>query len=202
MQLTSSHTISHRACLKTRLESRLQAVRRGNRPKAELRTLPHGQAGIFQTRPQEQGGCLACRRGVLGSSPAPRTTRPHAFAGKTPALLGQTLWRAQFRWFTAACRWGATRVISQQHTTIERNRQMKIKDVPQVGKLGLTVTYPGRYGLVRRSLVTPRNPQTGAQQVIRQDLAHPPLTLEHLYSRQITSWEQVPLWDQALITQA
>ena len=34
------------------------------------------------------------------------------------------------------------------------------------------------------------------------NLAHPPLTLEHLYSRQITSWEQVPLWDQALITQA
>jgi len=43
---------------------------------------------------------------------------------------------------------------------------MKIQDVPQVGKLGLTVTWPGLNGLIRRTPVTPRNPRTGAQQVI------------------------------------
>ena len=48
---------------------------------------------------------------------------------------------------------------------------MKIKDVPQTGKLGLTVTWPGRNGLIRRSLVTPRNPRTAKQQVVRQNLA-------------------------------
>ena len=48
---------------------------------------------------------------------------------------------------------------------------MKVKDVPQVGKLGLTVTWPGRNGLIRRTLVTPRNPRTGAQMNIRQNLA-------------------------------
>ena len=35
---------------------------------------------------------------------------------------------------------------------------MKILDVPQTGKLGLTVTFPSRNGLIRRSLVTPRTP--------------------------------------------
>jgi hypothetical protein len=40
---------------------------------------------------------------------------------------------------------------------------MRIKDIPQVGKLGLTVTWPGRNGLIRRTLVTPANPRTPAQ---------------------------------------
>ena len=44
---------------------------------------------------------------------------------------------------------------------------MKILDVPQLGKLGLTVTFPGRYGLIRRSLVTPANPRTAAQLRVR-----------------------------------
>jgi len=48
---------------------------------------------------------------------------------------------------------------------------MKVRDVPQTGKLGLTVTFPGRNGLIRRMKVTPRNPRTSAQQVIRQNLA-------------------------------
>jgi hypothetical protein len=30
---------------------------------------------------------------------------------------------------------------------------MKIQDIPQTGKLGLTVTWPARNGLVRRVLV-------------------------------------------------
>ena len=48
---------------------------------------------------------------------------------------------------------------------------MKIKDIPQVGKLGQTVTWLGRNGLLRRSLGTPRNPRTPAQLTIRQNLA-------------------------------
>ena len=31
--------------------------------------------------------------------------------------------------------------------------------------------WPGRNGLIRRTLVTPRNPRSGKQQVIRQNLA-------------------------------
>ena len=65
---------------------------------------------------------------------------------------------------------------------------MKIKDVPQVGKLGLTVTYPVRYGLVRRSLVTPRNPQNGAQQVIRQNLATQAAAYDQLTEAQQEAW--------------
>ena len=44
---------------------------------------------------------------------------------------------------------------------------MKILDVPQTGKLGLTVTYPGRNGLIRRMKVSPRNPHSSAQTVQR-----------------------------------
>ena len=39
---------------------------------------------------------------------------------------------------------------------------MRIKDIPQTGKLGLTVTFPGRNGLIRRTAATPRNPRSGA----------------------------------------
>jgi hypothetical protein len=44
---------------------------------------------------------------------------------------------------------------------------MKILDVPQTGKLGLTVTFPSRNGLIRRSLVTPANPNSSAQLRVR-----------------------------------
>ena len=44
--------VALRACLKIRLESRLQAVGCGNRLKAGLQTLPQSEAGIFQTRSQ------------------------------------------------------------------------------------------------------------------------------------------------------
>ena len=47
---------------------------------------------------------------------------------------------------------------------------MIVKDVPQVGKLGLTVTWPGRNGLIRRTLVTPANPRTPAQLAVRDIL--------------------------------
>ncbi len=44
---------------------------------------------------------------------------------------------------------------------------MKIVDVPQTGSLGLTVTYPSRYGLIRRTRVTPANPQSARQLIVR-----------------------------------
>jgi hypothetical protein len=65
---------------------------------------------------------------------------------------------------------------------------MKVKDVPQVGKLGLTVTWPGRYGLTRRTLVTPRNPRSGKQQVIRQDLATQAAAYDQLTDADQEAW--------------
>ncbi|MCX6893314.1 MAG: hypothetical protein NTX51_17630 [Verrucomicrobia bacterium] len=65
---------------------------------------------------------------------------------------------------------------------------MKIKDIPQVGKLGLTVTWPGRNGLIRRTLATPRNPRTAAQQVIRQSLATQAAAYDQLTDAQQEAW--------------
>ena len=65
---------------------------------------------------------------------------------------------------------------------------MKIKDIPQTGKLGLTVTWAGRNGLIRRTLVTPRNPRTGAQQVIRQSLATQAAAYDQLTEAQQEAW--------------
>ena len=65
---------------------------------------------------------------------------------------------------------------------------MKVTDVPQEGKLGLTVTFPGRNGLIRRTLVTPRNPRTSAQQVIRQNLATQAAAYDQLSDAQQEAW--------------
>ena len=40
---------------------------------------------------------------------------------------------------------------------------MKIRDVPQTGSVGDTVTYQSRYGLIRRRKVIPRDPRTAPQ---------------------------------------
>jgi len=40
---------------------------------------------------------------------------------------------------------------------------MKIRDIPQSGSLGETVTYESRYGLIRRQKTIPRNPRTPEQ---------------------------------------
>ncbi len=68
------------------------------------------------------------------------------------------------------------------------NNRMKIQDVPQTGKLGLTVTWVGRNGLLRRILVTPRNPRTGAQQVIRQSLAAQASAYDQLTDAEQEAW--------------
>ena len=48
---------------------------------------------------------------------------------------------------------------------------MMIQDIPPTGKMGLTVTWPGRNGLIRRILVTPANPRTDRQMVVRDLLS-------------------------------
>jgi hypothetical protein len=40
---------------------------------------------------------------------------------------------------------------------------MKIRDVPQIGSVGDTVTYQSRYGLIRRRKVIPHDPRTAPQ---------------------------------------
>ena len=65
---------------------------------------------------------------------------------------------------------------------------MIIKDIPQSGKLGLTVTWPGRNGLIRRTLVTPANPQTPAQLAIRDHLAREARRYDALTEAQQDAW--------------
>ena len=65
---------------------------------------------------------------------------------------------------------------------------MKIVDVPQTGKLGLTVTYPGRNGLIRRTKVTPANPRTSAQTAVRSDLASQASAYRQMTDAQILAW--------------
>jgi hypothetical protein len=48
---------------------------------------------------------------------------------------------------------------------------MKIQDIPQTGKFGRSVTWPGRNGLIRRILVTPANPRTDRQLEVRELLS-------------------------------
>jgi hypothetical protein len=68
--------------------------------------------------------------------------------------------RAAAGWFRHVSAGPAARLLPARNC-------MKIIDVPQVGKLGLTVTWPGRYGLTRRQWVSPANPRTPAQLAVR-----------------------------------
>jgi hypothetical protein len=65
---------------------------------------------------------------------------------------------------------------------------MKIKDIPQVGKEGLNVSWQGRNGLLRKRLGTPRNPRTPAQLVIRQNLASQAAAYDQLTDAQRAAW--------------
>ncbi len=65
---------------------------------------------------------------------------------------------------------------------------MKIIDVPQTGKLGLTVTYPSRNGLIRRSWVVPANPRTADQLVARSRLAQMAAAWDSLTESQQDAW--------------
>jgi len=65
---------------------------------------------------------------------------------------------------------------------------MKIQDIPQTGKLGLTVTWPGRNGLIRRIFVTPANPRTDRQLVVRDLLAQEARRFDALTDAQQDAW--------------
>jgi hypothetical protein len=70
---------------------------------------------------------------------------------------------------------------------------MKIQDIPQTGKMGLTVTWPGGNGLIRRILVTPANPRTDRQLEVRDLLSQqarrfPP----HLFGTGCSSSVEMP----------
>ncbi|MCX6926703.1 MAG: hypothetical protein NT154_26385, partial [Verrucomicrobia bacterium] len=65
---------------------------------------------------------------------------------------------------------------------------MKIQDIPQVGKMGLTVTWPARNGLVRRILVTPANPRTDRQVVVRDLLTQEARRFDGLTDAQQDAW--------------
>jgi hypothetical protein len=65
---------------------------------------------------------------------------------------------------------------------------MKIQDIPQVGKLGLTVTWPGRNGLIRRILVTPKNPRTDRQLEVRELLSKQTRRFDALTDAQQDAW--------------
>ena len=65
---------------------------------------------------------------------------------------------------------------------------MIIKDIPQTGKCGQTVTWPGRTGLIRRNLVTPKNPRTDSQMVIRDNLAQQARQFDLLTQAQQDAW--------------
>ena len=65
---------------------------------------------------------------------------------------------------------------------------MKILDVPQTGKLGLTVTFPSRNGLVRRSLVTPANPRTASQLAVRAAWTNSATAYDLLSQAQQNAW--------------
>ncbi len=46
----------------------------------------------------------------------------------------------------------------------------KVIKEPTTGKLGLTVFFPGRTGLIQRAWVVPANPRTGEQMLVRSNL--------------------------------
>jgi hypothetical protein len=65
---------------------------------------------------------------------------------------------------------------------------MKIQDIPQTGKLGLTVTWSGRNGLIRRILVIPKNPRTDRQLEVRDLLAQQARRFDALTDAQQNAW--------------
>ena len=65
---------------------------------------------------------------------------------------------------------------------------MKIDDIPQVGRLGRTVTWQGRTGLIRRIIVTPKNPRSDRQLVVRGLLAEYGRGFDALTDDQQNAW--------------
>jgi hypothetical protein len=65
---------------------------------------------------------------------------------------------------------------------------MKILDIPQSGKRGVTVSLGGRYGQVSRALVIPGNPQTEDQLLIRNFLSNAASLWRQISEAQRLAW--------------
>ena len=65
---------------------------------------------------------------------------------------------------------------------------MKIQDIPQSGKRGLTVSLDGRYGLVSRVLAIPANPRTDAQMAVRNHFSNVTARWRALTEDQRSAW--------------
>jgi hypothetical protein len=65
---------------------------------------------------------------------------------------------------------------------------MKILDIPQSGKRGLTVSQGGRYGQISRALVIPGNPKTEAQLLIRNFLGNAASLWRQITEPQRLAW--------------
>ena len=68
---------------------------------------------------------------------------------------------------------------------------MKIRDVPQTGSLGETVTYKNRYGLIRRRKVIPRDPRTQVQVNRRSAFQRARVFWGTLTDEQMLAWATV-----------
>jgi hypothetical protein len=77
---------------------------------------------------------------------------------------------------------------------------MKIRDVPQTGKLGLTVTWPGRNGLIRRELVSPAQHNTDSQQSVRSTLTATARRFDALTDAQQDAWNTAAASQQTRAT--
>ena len=65
---------------------------------------------------------------------------------------------------------------------------MKVKDVPQSGKLGTFITFKTRHGQSRRPYVVPRDPQTPAQLNIRSRFGRVSASWRALTDEQRAAW--------------
>jgi hypothetical protein len=65
---------------------------------------------------------------------------------------------------------------------------MKVQDVPQTGKLGTTVTWKGRNGMLRRWKAIPKNPRTTGQLAVRAKLASQVAAYDQLTDVQQEGW--------------
>ena len=65
---------------------------------------------------------------------------------------------------------------------------MIIKDIPQSGKRGLYVSQKGRFSLISRMLVTPRNPRSSFQSTVRSFLSSVTKNWKQLTEAQRQSW--------------
>ncbi len=68
---------------------------------------------------------------------------------------------------------------------------MKVRDVPQTGSLGESVSYKNRYGLIRRRKITPRDPRTPVQVDRRSSFQRARAFWGTLTDEQFLAWNTV-----------